>query len=62
MSMEIVSDSRCEAKRGGNQCGRTADFVIQPDGEDTAYYACKQDVGAVMIENEIDSAYVERIY
>lgn len=61
MGIEI-SDETCDAERGGNRCGREGEFVIEVDGENTTYIACIEDVGRVMEQNEVESAYVERVY
>ncbi len=62
--MEKITN-RCEARRGSNVCGREAKFLITEisvPGAKISYFTCEEDVGAIMIEREIERSEVERIY
>jgi hypothetical protein len=59
----------CVGIKGGNLCGRNAEFVIDiavdtefGDAYNSSVFSCVDCVGRIMIEQDLDSATVERIY
>ena len=55
---------KCEGLRGGNQCGRQAEFIITDliHDDKTVYFSCERCPGRIMDENDLDHVDVERIY
>jgi hypothetical protein len=52
----------CEGIKGGNICGRHHEFIITDNLTGIVYPSCVDCVGRIIIEHDLDSVTVERVY
>jgi hypothetical protein len=52
----------CEGIKGGNICGRHHDFVITDILTEDVFFSCTDCVGRIIVERDIDSVQVDRVY
>ena len=60
--MSEVQGAKCEGILGGNVCGRQYVFVITDTITEAVFFSCVECVGRIIIENDLDSTEVERVY
>jgi hypothetical protein len=51
----------CECVRGGNKCGRRAEFYVENNKNDDVYASCSDCLGKIMLQNDIEEAEVFHI-